>query len=443
MMASQSWTLETSPVGGAERIAVALCFLAVVSTTSAQTHRLDLDVGMRAGYTNNVNLTKDKDSDIPVEVTAAFRYHELSPAVSALFEGRVGYVGYSMSHASDELRPDVHGNLIWRVEPERWTWTLDGSWQQLRINQTGPDSPDNTENQANIWTGPTFDVPLSHTTKLSLEARAGYQHNSEMENDSSRLGTALRLVTKKSEKTTLSGNLETQTVRHLGDISPLQPSVADFDITNVYAGYTRSDGRASTLLNIGGSFADVKGFQDRSGLFFQLDLSAEIGARSKGGLQIFSNLAYDGNAVGDGVSEPGTETPIQAVAPGLFYEKRARLYYETASKKSTLLASLFATSRDYYGGMIDESDVGGNLTLSRRLARLTEGSIFLDANWQEFDDVSLENQDYVFGVTVSRRLSRRTYADAKFWHRRRASNETSAEFDETALYFSLRRRFLP
>ena len=181
-----------------------LCVTLALSAPPARPHRFELDVNLLTGYTDNVDLSKDKQGDIPFELAASFKYEEQSARTRGLVDGGIGYRWYLQGNGSDEIRPNVHANVHWNLDPDRWTWTLDGALTQVRIDQLGPDAPANLETQGVIWTGPDFRAQLSSVTAVIIEGRAGYQYNSETKDDNYRLGGTVRLKTKRSETSSLS-----------------------------------------------------------------------------------------------------------------------------------------------------------------------------------------------------------------------------------------------
>jgi hypothetical protein len=410
-------------------------------------YELDLGVGVGVGYTNNVDRSEDKESDVPLEVFTDFRYMDRSPRTEGLIEGRVAQPKSLQGNASYGLRPNVHGNLLWHLDPDRWTWTLDGVWELKRKNQVDTDAPENLETQAVVWTGPEFRVPLSSVTSLQTELRAGYEYKSDTTDDNYNFDGALRIETKTSETAALSANLEGRAVRYRDTNSDTDQSVADFNIAETFFGYTRRDGRIDTLIDAGGSFAQVKGAGNRSRPFLRVDTSRDLSSLSRGGLRLFYGFDNEANAVlvDSLVPEIERETnaavagqgQIDAAVAGLFYEKRADFYYERSGKRSNLAGTLYARHRDYENDLNDERVFGGEVQWTRSLTRLTEGRVLGTVGLTKFNNLSIDDRDYGLRVRILRKLSRQLTGEVQLGHWRRKSNESSRNFDETSAFFSL------
>jgi len=421
---------------------ILISVLAGVANGRAEAGESSYNVGVQSGYTDNVNLDKDKQGDVPTELFTSFQYIEESPATVALIDGRIAYRNYLLNNAADEWRPNVHGNLLWRLDPGRWSWALDGAWQQVRIDQLGPDSPENVQNQAIVWTGPDFRAPLSSVTTVTAEARAGYQYNSQTSDDNASVGAALRLSTRKRNTVQLSGNLQARAVRYTKSGSdPDQPVFSDFNIAEAYVGYSRQDAHIKTLIEIGGSFAQIKDTTDESDLFLRADVSRALSRISKAGIRVSYGFDYEGNSALTRPAAPEVDRPLEASAPGLFYDKRAEFYYERSGKRSTLTATLYARDRDFANDLNDERNYGGGLSLARQISRLTTGRLLATYQRTDFANQSLDYDDYTLRVEVSRRLSRQLAGTVELRHRSRTSSDPSREYDESAFVMSLLYQF--
>lgn len=427
-----------------QSIVPALMFL-LLGSYPAHADRFDLAVGMEMGYTDNVNLTKDSQSDIPLEVFTTFRYADHSSTTEGLVEGRVAYRDYLKNHASDEWRPDVHGNLLWHLDPGRWSWALDGAWQQVRISQLGPASPANTENQATVWTGPDFRARLSSVTTVKAEARAGYQYNSETNDDNANFRAALSLSRELSDTVAVSGNFNARAVRYSKTDNDLGfPVFADFNIAEAFIGYSRQDSQITTLIDVGGSFADIKGAENQSDFLLRVDASRDLSAHSKAGLRVFYGFESEASTALIRSPLPDLEAPIAASEAGLFYEKRGEIYYDRSGKRSGLSGWLYARNRDFVGEGRDETTFGAEIVLSSRLTRRSEARLVGNVGHNKFDNLSGQDyQEYQVRAEVNHRVNRKASGTAELRYRRRVGGDLSLEYSEMAIFMSLTYQLKP
>lgn len=412
-----------------------------------QAYRFDLGFGVETGYTDNVDLTENGQSDIPVEVFTNFRYSDRSPRMEGLVEGRVGYREYLKDNASDEFRPRVRGNLLWHLDPDRWEWYFDGVLRQVRSEQLGPDSPSNRETQGVLSTGPNFRLPLSAATSFQGEGRAGYVYNGDSDDDNYRIGGALRVQTKRGRTASISANLEGRVVRYTENTNSESDLVqdedlSDFEIVDAFFGYSRQDASLTSNLEIGGSFAHVEGADRRVTFRLRAELSEQLTQVSKGGMRVSFGYEDEGNEALDGQSTSDTSDGSDGGrrtdrAGNAFNEKRAELYYELSGKRNTFGATTYTRDRDFIDNQRDETNYGLDLQLSRRLTRRTTGRLYGNYEYSDFEKVNIDYKDYEVGMELRRRISRKISASAQIQHQRRSSNDSPAEYDETAVFLSI------
>jgi len=408
-------------------------------------YELDGELGLEAEFTDNVNLEADKDSDIGTEVYAAFAYRENSPRIQGVVDGRLGYREWLRDNADDEIRPNIHGNLLFWLRPERLSWSLDADWDQVRRDPVEPDSPSNLENRFVVWTGPDFRIPLSRSVFLAASARAGYADFADSESDDSAAdaggssysyGTAVRIVRDRGERDQVSANVTARAVRYTDD----DVASADFNIVNTFIGYAAQAGRGNLSIDAGMSYLDRRGADDGSGLFLNAQAEQQLAPRSSGGLRL--NFGY-GNGSGTALDAPlSADRPDRSggnASDDAFYRKSAEAYYELLGRRSRLVGTVFVDDRDYEDDLTDnELEYGANLTWSRRLTRLVDGRISAEARFSDFDDEQDSVTDeYRADLTLSRRLGRNVSADLSLRYRQGIGGGDASDYDETAATLAL------
>ncbi len=432
MDASSFWWKEANrfPWSGRARSALSWFFLCALPCF-AQDTELTANLGIEAEYTDNVNLSKDKESDLPIEIYTGFEYRDRSSAVEGVLDGRVGYKKYTEGNAADQLRPNVHGNLLFHLQPDRFSWALDGDWQQVRTNRLGPDSPGNLGTRAVFWTGPDVRLPLSAVTEISAQARAGYSDNSDSSN-SHRFGGQLAVATRRTESSMASANLAQRAVRY-SDTSTL----ADFDVTETFLRYASRTNRGNLALEVGTSFVDVKDGADGSDLLLRFDGSRSITKLGNIGLRLRYGFDDEENTALTRPLLPSEATPTDARSLGVFYRKEVEAYYDWSGKRLSFGWAIYVRNRDFATGARDETDYGTTVAWSTRLSRLSEAQLLAGVDFSDFEAEAANYHVYNLGIDYGRRLSRNVSAKAGFRHQRKISNEKALEYDASWLFFSI------
>ena len=140
---------------------------------------------------------------------------------------------------------------------------------------------------------------------------------------------------------------------------------------------------------------------------------------------------------------PDLQGNVEAAVPGIFYEKRGDLYYQHSGKRSTVSGTVYARNRDFVDDLRDETTLGGEIVLARRLTRRTEGKVIGIFEHKEFENLSLDYDDYTAAAQLTNRINRKVSGLAEFRHRRRNSNDSSLEYNENSFFISLTYQFKP
>ena len=425
--------------------AIPICILSATSWNNADAYELNAGVGIEMGYTDNVELQENGDSGAPVELFANFRYYDRSPLTEGLVEGSLGYRNDLAGNSSDEIRPNMRGNLLWHLDPDRLTWELDGVITQARTRQTEPDSPNNREVQAVILTGPELTTPLSSVTRFNAAAKAGYAYSENSDNNSFRFRAAARLETQRTPTATLSGNLEAEAVQYQessGSASEgnfgTEERFRDSYTVNTFVGLENQQARLSTLGRIGVTFVNQENSSGRANLFLQGNATAQLDRINSAGLRLSVRYTDEGNrALERRTLTDDTATPREDNTANIFLERRAEGFYKRSGKRVDFTSTIRAVRRSFVKESRDDTRVGGGIKVTRRFTRQIAGSLTTRYDYTDFDDTSLHYHDYRFLVGITRKIGRWLSTEATIGHQFRSSNESAQEYDETAIFASL------
>ena len=115
------------------------------------------NAGYSLEYTDNARLIpNDKKDEWTHVLSAGLSYLENSKTLDARVRAQAAYRKYKNNIFSDDTVLGLNANLLWRISPDRFSWTLEDYLTQTAIQSLGPDTPSNRQ-QTNVFTtGPDF-----------------------------------------------------------------------------------------------------------------------------------------------------------------------------------------------------------------------------------------------------------------------------------------------
>lgn len=416
-------------------VVVGICapLIAFGAAESRSDRQFMLNAGVETGYTNNVNLSKEKQSDRPFEVFTGVDYRNHSSAVDGEIKGRIGYRTYLEKNAADELRPDLDGNLLLQLDPNRLSWGVDGIWKQVKLFELGPESSENLGTQAVISTGPNLNLPISAATDFAANARVGYSHYSDQLDDY-RIGLELSVINSRSQSTDISGNLAARTVSYRDEDSETESS--GFDLFEAYLGYGASEAGRDAKVDVGGSFTDSG--DDQWGFLLRAEGRWAVDRHDSVGLMVNYSLEDESSRSLQQNNSVGKTLSKETQSLGVFYERRIEGYLERSLRHSSLAAEIYAEEDDFLEGTEnDRVQYGATLAVSTMLSRFIEWGGYADVEKTELTQPAADYRTYSFGATLGRKLGRDMTATAEMRHQRKSSRDEALEYDELAIFVSL------
>jgi hypothetical protein len=418
---------------------------AFMLTKPSAAYELSAIVGLETELTDNVNLTEDKESDIGMEAFTEFSFQDRSPTLEALVDGRLGYRTSLQGVAPDEIRPSIHGNLRLHLQPERFSWSLDGAWEQVRTDTLGPDSPENLENQLVISTGPDIRLPMTARTSFTAAARLGYSSgasDSVANADSSSMSyeADFGLVRTLGNAETVSANLTGRAVRY--NEAEFDDASSDFNLVDTWLAYANRTRRGETSIGVGASYADPQDRDGSVGWFLRANADWRLTSITRGGLRM--NFGYDdqSNAVLTRPLLRKSGDITESESTGVYYQSRAEGFLEAIGRRARLLGILYINRDDYVEDSTrDELDYGATIAWSRQLSRFTDLRIYGTAEYTELTNEQSDSQRYTAAIEMTRRLSRNLSANLRVRHQRGTGNTATSEYDESALILGLVYQF--
>jgi hypothetical protein len=260
--------------------------------------------------------------------------------------------------------------------------------------------------------------------------------NSKTDDDNVNFGLALRLRYELGDTSSIAGNVEGRAIRYIEDEDD-DSGLNESNIIDSFLSYTRQDGKVQSQADIGVSYADIEDTANETDLFLRVNAARELGSLSRGGVRFF--FGYDsesGSAVAQS-SAPDIQRPNDSRALNIFYDQRGEIFYERSGKRSNFTGELYARRRDFVDTSEDETKVGTGLTWSIQVTRRSRAELFGTAELREFEGDSTTDEEYILGARVDQEFSRWISGSAEILHRRRTTDDSDREFDETAVFVSV------
>jgi hypothetical protein len=433
-----------------------LCLaLAAVVPGHSSAFDADYEVGVAAQHSDNIaRRDRDEVSDTVVAPRLWFSAEQTGSRVRLAAQGNVEYRTYVDDTFDDQVRGRFNGRLDWSLIPQRLDFIVQDSLSLLPVNQFAAFTPAN-EQQVNVLVaGPTLYARFSPVTRGQLDLRFIDSYAEETpEFDSQRYSGALRVLHELSPSSTIGLNAEALDV--------------DFDLPDRASDYRRYDGYASfnaqrrrldVELDLGYSRLESRRevflgpqFEDSYPLG-RLTLNLRASARSVFGVTVRHQLSdaadylINTRDLDFGIDRRTREfndfrATDSIVEPNVFRERLVRGRYSYNGARLDLRVAPFHRRMSYVERFVEDQERSGVIAdVDFRLKPRTTLSLYGANSRREYEISGREDEDWIAGVGVSHRFTRKWTGRVDFEHRTRESTEIGRSYDENAVMVSLSYR---
>lgn len=453
---------EHGTVNGRRRhagLAKATLSLALMGAMPGQLNAFDVDyeVGVAAQRSDNIALRdRDEVGDTVVSPRLWFTAEQAGSRVQVSAQGNVGYNHYVNGTFDDQVRGNFTGRLNWSVIPQRLDFLVQDYLSQQPISQFAAFTPGNVQ-QVNVLTaGPTLYARFGKATRGQLDLR--YLDSYAEENrgfNSRRYNAAARLVREISATTRASANLESSDV--------------DFDLVGRATDYRRYDGYATletqrrrldlsvdlgyTRLEFARSPVTGASLKESYPLA-RFDLDWRVSPRSTLGATVrhqvsdaaeyllrTRDLDIDFGLDRRTVNFNEFRIPNAVIEPNVFRERLVRVRYSYNGERLDLRVAPFQRRLRYVEGLVEDQERRGVVaSLDLRVKPRTTASLYAANLRRDFAVTGREDRDWIAGVGMSHRFTRKWTGRVDLEHRTRQSTEIGRSYDENAVMVSLSYR---
>ena len=241
-------------------------------------------IGYTLGYSDNINLTPQKESSFINTLFVDLSSSRTSSFVDAAIAGRIGYEQYSNKTQDSQPIVNLQANAKFKLSP--WIdWVVENNAAQISQDAASPDVPNNQEIQNVFQTGPDLLFKFNPVTYLGYSLRYGnYYFTETTEDNNQRVLNGLRLMYLFTDKLVVSLNSIYQDAYYQENKNSFFNS--DFNRLDVSLGLARIDDLTSFRLAIGKTYADQQGLETPDSLLFCTSLTRRLTSDS------YFRLAY-------------------------------------------------------------------------------------------------------------------------------------------------------
>lgn len=384
-------------------------------------------VGHTAEYTTNSGRTADDEVSEWIHrpsINVALRQEgaQLDLEGAYRFERRI----FEEDLFEDESALTGHGQLIWRMLPERLDFTIRNTRTETTQQSLLPQTPANRQTVSATDLGPTLRLRPRPNSEVQLEYLYTDVRANETATDSTRHTANLRYIVD------LSSVRELTFAAGYTDVDYDDDLAADIDTTRGTVSLASTGGQVAYTLT--GGYSRTRrdlGRDDVNGPILEVDATWSATALTT--VQFQGRRLITDRSDSLLITAPlefGEELRQDTDLNEVFTDTHATVTVTRPLGNNRLAVSLLAAREDYEDVLRDNERAGVQLTLSRDLSPRTSLSATLEAGRREFLDEDEEQDEYrgtlMLNHTLTRRLDLGFGARYEEWD----SSDPGREFDE-------------
>ncbi len=427
---------------GLRRAALAVVFFAAVSPVRAA--EFAYGIGYSATHSDNITRTPDAAaarSDIIHSYLAGFAFAENSTNFFARVLAQAELRKYQDDTYGDESLYNMKSNLVWTLSPQRFTWTVDDTYEQTLISAATPDTPDNRANVNVFSTGPDVYVRFSPVQTLALGARAGNVYTGKANADNDRFSGSARWLYQATSSNTYSLNYELLDVNY--DDAALN---SDYSSHNMFLRADYRPSRSQYSVDLGATKINTDRGEDLDGTLARFSWARQLTTDSNFGMSASGEFR---DAGADILTASSTATTTAAaltageITSDVYYVKRGSLFYNRRGARYGIDLFAYTQDLDYETTLKDRKENRGILNLIFFLSGTTSVTLSTDQIRTEYRDIVRRDSDRNSGVRLDYRMTRNVTLALEGRREERSSTIPEAEYVDNRAYLSILYRSGP
>ena len=324
------------------------------------------NVGYSLEYTDNARLVpNDKEEEWTNVLSAGFSLLEQSKSLDAQIRAQAAYQNYRNNIFNDDTVLTLNSNVLWRISPDRFSWTVEDYLSQTSIQSFAPDTPSNRQ-QVNVFTtGPDFMQRISPVQALQLGVRYIRNTYDTSDLDNTRNFAQGRWIYQSSPRTVLSLNYDAQNVNYDNDITN-----TNFDRQDAYLRIENRLASNSFVLDAGGTSIQRENIPDVDGSLARFSWTRLVSPVSTFVLSASSELSDAGQQqLIAGQTAAANQPSVQGVSitGDVFRTENAGVTFTHRRLFGNDIIQLYKTRNEYKSSPTVEEWKGGNLNIGYEL----------------------------------------------------------------------------
>lgn len=400
-------------------------------------------IGYIGEYSDNIRRTPTAPrSEWINSAIAGAVYQENGPALDAHMLLQAEYRDYRQDEFKDGPLYFADTSLLWRISPQRLSWSLVDRYSQVTRDVTRPDTPDNRVNANVFSTGPDLSIRLGQVNTLVLGLRYGNAVYNEGDRDNNRYGGSARWQYAATSELTYSLNYETEAVK-FGNATLNENTLRQGEFIRI----DRHQARSSFVLDLGATQIERDRTGKTSGHLARLAWSQQLTSASSAGV-VYTREYQDAetallSTATNPVPAPGAPAPSSATneaTNNIFYTKRLETFYNRIDGSYGMGARVFIRNIDYIDDVAssqDRQETGGRIDASYNPSGLLSTTAYGSYTDLRYQNNTRDDQESVAGIRFLYRLSRILGASLEGRRTWRNSNDALREYTDNRVLVAL------
>lgn len=386
------------PIGAAVLLAI-LCSPAIAAD-------IQMGVDLGVGRSDNIARTStDERSETIRSVGLEMAVVEQTRRMDANLAADLSWLDYASDVYSDELSGSATGRIDLSLITNRLHWIIEDRFGQVRQDLFSAPSPDNRENVNHFSTGPDLQLGLGANSRLGLGGRYTLVNYEHTQTDTRRLSAYLAASRELSSSARVSVNLSGDQIEARG--SSVE---ADYDRSSAFLQYAVTGRRTELSLDVGGNRVKGTGLEG-SGLLLRVDLSRQLGDRSRLSVRVGQEYTDSGESLGVQAGEipvpvPGTGTVEQSSQP--YTDRYVRLGWDITGRLTTIDFSANWSDQDYDDAVAPSAKrFSMGMGATRVLGQRTDIAARVRHELHDYSAPLADNDETVYGLALTWRAGRK------------------------------------
>ena len=411
-----------------QRLFAGLSFPALAILAAGGARAEGFQFGVRAGgnYSDNaLRVPEDETSASSGIVGIDFSGQKETGRLRYDAFGNVEYQHFFDDDVDDETYGQAVATSSYAFVPDRFLWSLSGSYGQTRANLLRPVAPGNVDDVITLSTGPQVTLRFANSLEATLEGHYVVADYSEEPFDSDTVGGSLLFGRRVSAQGFLGIGGSVDEVSY--DFEA--PGLEDFDRNELFLRFNARGAR--TTLDLDAGYTTAKGDTfDQDGPLFRLHGTRQLTP----GLSAYADFVQEfptssGASFAPG-SPPqlGTDSSVLTGGPRKSRDAGIGLQLESG-RTDARLGYVLRKEEELESGDRRDIDV---VRLSGTYLFAPRASFTLFASFSDEEVEAVEADEQIYGGRLSFQLGRLTSLSVRLEHRNRDSDALNGSYEENA-----------